>query len=94
MLSRMQERLRVMQGLLQSALAASQGESAAMLNARYAVLHAGDLACALTSDGVQVLGAQAYGRLSAQAGRWRDAHQIKCLMGGTAGRRQALIDEI
>ncbi len=89
LLSVMQERLRVQQGLLHAALS-SEGEPA-MLNARYAALHAGKLACEQASDGVQVLGGAAYVQSAPPAARLGDAHQLQCLMGGVAWRRQQLM---
>lgn len=91
LLSLMQERLRVQQGLLYAAV--SSDTASAIMNARYAVLHAGKLACEQASDGVQLLGGAGYMNGSPQSVRLRDAHQLKCLMGGVAWRRQALIDE-
>lgn len=90
LVSLMQERLRVMHGLL---LAGLTGGVPAALNARYAALHVGDLACALTSDGVQLLGGIGYMNTNSQAQRLCDARQIKGLMGGVAWRRQGLLNQ-
>jgi alkylation response protein AidB-like acyl-CoA dehydrogenase len=98
MLSSMHERLRVMQGLLASALmmpvgAMPKGVSSPAHDARYAALHAGDLAAALTSDGLQLLGGAGYMSTHPQATRLRDARQLKGLMGGVAWRRQRLLEQ-
>lgn len=87
LLSLMQERLRVMQGLLWASLSGAQRAG----SASYQVLHCGELACALTQDAVQVMGGEGYRRKQAQAQRLCDARQIQGLMGHVAWRRLAML---
>ncbi|MBH2014917.1 MAG: hypothetical protein I8H88_00400 [Burkholderiales bacterium] len=93
LLSGMQERVSAMQGLLSSA--ASSGEasvSSAVSNAgptlAAQLLHVGRLACEVTVDGVQLLGAAGTLQDHPQAQRLRDARQLHGLLGGVAWRRQ------
>lgn len=88
-LSLMQERLHVMQALLATSL--GRALPAGGLQARHGALHVGDLACLLTSDGMQIFGGMGYMNTQAQAVRLCDARQIKGLLGGVARRRQALL---
>lgn len=90
-LAHMHERLSVMQGLLCAALASDAGVP--WEGARHTTLHAGQLVCEQASDGVQVLGGSGYVNDAPQAQRLCDAHQLRCLMGGVAWRRQRLIDQ-
>lgn len=87
LVSLMQERLHVMQGLLLASLSGVQRAG----SASYQVLHCGDLACALTLDAAQVLGGEGYRRDQAPAQRLCDARQIQGLMGHVAWRRLALL---
>lgn len=90
LLSLMHERLGVMQGLLLAALTAPDAPG---VSASYSALHAGELACAQTVDGVQLLGGAGYVRESMQAQRLCDARQAKGLLGGVAWRRQGLFKQ-
>lgn len=90
LLSLMHERLGVMQGLLCAALTAPDAPG---MSVAYSVLHAGELACAQTVDGVQLLGGSGYVRESMQAQRLCDARQVKGLLGGVAWRRQGLFKQ-
>ncbi|MFT3859602.1 MAG: acyl-CoA dehydrogenase family protein [Aquabacterium sp.] len=93
MLSLMNERLQVLQGLLLAGLTAlaTQRQAGAVPQALGMELHAGDLACAQASDGIQILGGAGYMHTHAQAQRLCDARQVKGLMGGVARRRQRLV---
>ena len=89
MLSLMQERLRVMQGLLLASLSGASGDSAL-----YAALHVGQLACQQTIDGVQLMGGGGCQTASAQSQRLCDAQQVYGMLGGVAWRRQALLTQV
>jgi len=93
LLSGMQERLSVMQGLLSAALSAQAGwvstprpTPGPTLAAQ--LLHVGQLACELTLDGVQLQGVAGTLHDHPQAQRLRDARQLHGLLGGVAWRRQ------
>lgn len=90
LLSGMQERLSVMQGLLLSSLSCQ----ASGTDALYKALHVGQLATALTVDGVQIMGADGYKRHAAQAQRMQNARQLQCLLGGVSWRRQWLLERV
>lgn len=97
LLSGMQERLSVMQGLLSAALSPQAGgvptprpttgsTTGPTLAAQ--LLHVGQLACELTLDGVQLQGVAGTLQDHPQAQRLRDARQLHGLLGGVAWRRQ------
>lgn len=93
LLSGMQERLSVMQGLLSAALSPQAGwvstprpTPGPTLAAQ--LLHVGQLACELTLDGVQLQGVAGTLQDHPQAQRLRDARQLHGLLGGVAWRRQ------
>jgi alkylation response protein AidB-like acyl-CoA dehydrogenase len=88
LLAGMVSNLKVMQGLLRASL----DEPATSRSALFQVLHAGELACRLTSDALQVHGGEGYRRHSAPARRLCDARQLHGLLGLVAWRRVALLD--
>jgi acyl-CoA dehydrogenase len=98
LLSGMHERLAVVQGLLLAALTEAsphspspQDERACQTRAAYAALHAGSLACELSNDGLQLMGASGYVASHPQAQRLCDAHHLHGLGGGVAWQRQGLL---
>ena len=50
-----------------------------------------DMACPLTTDGIQVLGGYGYMKDYGQEKRFRDAHQIKTVLGGAPMKKLRLI---
>ena len=86
-LATMQEKLSVMQAVLQGAL--SGGVPLAGLS--FSQLHTGKLACELTADAVQLMGGAGYRVSSPQGQRMMDARQLQALMGAAAWRRQGLL---
>ncbi|MBN2282289.1 MAG: acyl-CoA/acyl-ACP dehydrogenase [Deltaproteobacteria bacterium] len=59
-----------------------------------AALHVQDTACHVTTDGIQVLGGYGYMKDYGQEKRFRDATQIKTLLGMAPLRKMDLIDQI
>jgi alkylation response protein AidB-like acyl-CoA dehydrogenase len=57
-------------------------------------LHIQDVACQVTSDGIQILGGYGYMKDYGQEKRFRDAQQIKTLIGMAPLRKVALLDQI
>jgi alkylation response protein AidB-like acyl-CoA dehydrogenase len=64
------------------------------LYAKTAALHVQDVACQVTTDGIQVLGGYGYMKDYGQEKRFRDAQQIKTLLGMAPLRKVDLLDQI
>jgi alkylation response protein AidB-like acyl-CoA dehydrogenase len=64
------------------------------LYAKTAALHIQAVACHMTSDGIQVLGGYGYMKDYGQEKRFRDARQIKTLLGMAPLRKIDFIDQI
>jgi alkylation response protein AidB-like acyl-CoA dehydrogenase len=64
------------------------------LYAKTAALHVQDVACQVTTDGIQVLGGYGYMKDYGQEKRFRDAQQIKTLLGMAPLRKVELLDQI
>jgi alkylation response protein AidB-like acyl-CoA dehydrogenase len=62
--------------------------------AKTAALHVQDVACQVTTDGIQVLGGYGYMKDYGQEKRFRDAQQIKTLLGMAPLRKVELLDQI
>jgi alkylation response protein AidB-like acyl-CoA dehydrogenase len=62
--------------------------------AKAAALHVQDAACQVTADGIQVLGGYGYMKDYGQEKRFRDARQVKALLGMAPLRKIELIDEL
>ncbi len=59
----------------------AEGKPGWEVSSRAAALQVQDMACQVVSDGVQLLGGNGYMRDYGQEKRFRDAHQLKVLMG-------------
>jgi alkylation response protein AidB-like acyl-CoA dehydrogenase len=75
----------------EAALVVDQKEPQWELSARAAALHLAELACKLTTDGVQVLGGNGYMKDYGQEKRFRDAKQVQSLMGMAPIRKLGLV---
>ena len=64
------------------------------LYAKTTALHIQDVACQVTSDGIQVLGGYGYMKDYSQEKRFRDAQQMKALLGMAPVRKVELLNEI
>jgi alkylation response protein AidB-like acyl-CoA dehydrogenase len=64
------------------------------LCSRAAALHLGDLACTLTTDGIQALGGNGYMKDYGQEKRYRDAKQAQSLLGIVPMRKLAFVSEL
>jgi alkylation response protein AidB-like acyl-CoA dehydrogenase len=62
--------------------------------AKTAALHVQDAACQVTTDGIQVLGGYGYMKDYGQEKRFRDAQQIKTLLGMAPLRKVELLDQM
>ena len=62
--------------------------------AKTAALHVQDAACQVTTDGIQVLGGYGYMKDYGQEKRFRDAQQIKTLLGLAPLRKVELLDQM
>jgi alkylation response protein AidB-like acyl-CoA dehydrogenase len=62
--------------------------------ARTAALHIQDAACQVTTEGIQVLGGYGYMKDYGQEKRFRDAQQIKTLLGMAPLRKVELLDQM
>jgi alkylation response protein AidB-like acyl-CoA dehydrogenase len=62
--------------------------------AKAAALHCQDAACQVTTDGIQVLGGYGYMKDYGQEKRFRDAQQIKTLLGMAPLRKVELLDQL
>jgi alkylation response protein AidB-like acyl-CoA dehydrogenase len=59
--------------------------------ARAAALHLGELACELTTNGIQILGGNGYMKDYGQEKRFRDAKQVQSLLGMVPMRKLSLV---
>jgi alkylation response protein AidB-like acyl-CoA dehydrogenase len=67
--------------LSEACRAAEEGEPGWRLGTRAAALHVQRMACDLTTDGIQLLGGNGYMEDYGQEKRFRDAEQIRSLLG-------------
>ncbi len=74
-----------------AALAVEQRYPQWGLSARAAALHLSDMACRLTTDGIQVLGGNGYMKDYGQEKRFRDAKQVQALLGLSPLRKLGLV---
>ena len=82
LLSQMALHCRSGEMLLAAALRETQkGEAGWEVSSRAAALQVQEMACQVVSDGVQLLGGNGYMRDYGQEKRFRDAHQLKVLLG-------------
>ncbi len=77
-----------------AALAVEQQVPQWELFARAAALHLSELACKLTTDGIQILGGNGYMKDYGQEKRFRDAKQIQALMGLAPLRKLKLVNSM
>ncbi len=77
-----------------AALAAEQQDPQWEISARAAALHLSELACKLTTDGIQVLGGNGYMKDYGQEKRFRDAKHIQALLGLYPLRKLGLVSSI
>jgi alkylation response protein AidB-like acyl-CoA dehydrogenase len=77
-----------------AALAVEQKEPGWPVSARAAALHLSELACRLTTDGIQVLGGNGYMKDYGQEKRFRDAKQVQAFLGLAPMRKLGLITAI
>jgi alkylation response protein AidB-like acyl-CoA dehydrogenase len=78
----------------EAALAVEQQEPEWNICTRAAALHLSDLACKLTTDGIQILGGYGYMKDYGQEKRFRDAKQVQSLLGLAPMRKLGLINAI
>jgi alkylation response protein AidB-like acyl-CoA dehydrogenase len=78
-------------GILSAQGGAQAGESQAALAA---AIHITDMACAATSEGVQILGGNGYMKDYGQEKRMRDARQTKSLLGMSGVKKLNYIERI
>ena len=74
-----------------AAIAAQQHHPQWELSTRAAALHLSDLACTLTTDGIQVLGGNGYMKDYGQEKRFRDAKQVQALLGLSPMRKLNMV---
>ncbi len=74
-----------------AALAAEQQDLQWELSTRAAALHLSELACKLTTDGIQVLGGNGYMKDYGQEKRYRDAKQVQALLGLSPMRKLGMV---
>ena len=77
-----------------AALAVEQLEPGWAISARAAALHLSELACKLTTDGIQILGGNGYMKDYGQEKRFRDAKQVQSLLGLAPMRKLGLVSAI
>lgn len=77
-----------------AALAVEQQYPQWELSARAAALHLSELACKLTTDGIQILGGNGYMKDYGQEKRFRDAKQVQALLGLAPLRKLKLVNSI
>jgi alkylation response protein AidB-like acyl-CoA dehydrogenase len=78
----------------EAALAVEQQEPGWAQSARAAALHLAELACKLTTDGIQVLGGNGYMKDYGQEKRFRDAKQVQSFLGLAPMRKLGLVSAI
>ena len=74
-----------------AAMAVDQQDPQWGLSARAAALHLSELACKLTTDGIQILGGNGYMKDYGQEKRFRDAKQVQALLGLFPLRKLGLV---
>ena len=77
-----------------AALAIEQMEPGWAISARAAALHLSELACKLTTDGIQILGGNGYMKDYGQEKRFRDAKQVQSFLGMAPMRKLGLVTSI
>ncbi len=77
-----------------AALAVEQDFPQWRLSSRAAALHLSELACKLTTDGIQILGGNGYMKDYGQEKRFRDAKQVQALLGLASLRKLNLVGAI
>ena len=77
-----------------TALAVEQQHPQWEKSARAAALHLSELACKLTTDGIQVLGGNGYMKDYGQEKRFRDAKQVQALLGLVPMRKLNMIGAV
>lgn len=75
-----------------AALAAERQDPQWELCTRAAALHLSELACKLTTDGIQILGGNGYMKDYGQEKRFRDAKQVQALLGLSPLRKLRMVD--
>ena len=75
-------------------VAAEQQDPQWELSTRAAALHLSELACKLTTDGIQVLGGNGYMKDYGQEKRFRDAKQVQALLGLSPMRKLKLVSSM
>ena len=78
----------------EAALAVENQEQQWNLYARAAALHLSELACKLTTDGIQVLGGNGYMKDYGQEKRFRDAKHVQAFLGLAPMRKLSLIKDM
>jgi len=78
----------------EAALAVEQQEPQWNLCTRAAALHLSELACKLTTDGIQILGGNGYMKDYGQEKRFRDAKHVQALLGLAPMRKLGLVNAI
>ncbi len=78
----------------EAALAVEQDVPQWKLYTQAAALHLSELACKLTTDGIQVLGGNGYMKDYGQEKRFRDAKQVQALLGLTPMRKLNLVGAV
>ncbi len=80
--------------IAQACQALENKESQCGTCSRAAAIHLQDMACSLTTDGIQVLGGNGYMKDYGQEKRFRDAKQIQALLGLTPMKKIRYIEKI
>jgi len=75
-------------------LAVEQQDQQWNICARAAALHLSELACKLTTDGIQILGGNGYMKDYGQEKRFRDAKQVQAFLGMAPMRKLGLISAL
>jgi alkylation response protein AidB-like acyl-CoA dehydrogenase len=78
----------------EAAMAVENQEHQWNLYARAAALHLSELACKLTTDGIQVLGGNGYMKDYGQEKRFRDAKHVQAFLGLAPMRKLSLIKDM
>jgi alkylation response protein AidB-like acyl-CoA dehydrogenase len=78
----------------EAALAVEEQEPQWNISTRAAALHLSELACKLTTDGIQVLGGNGYMKDYGQEKRFRDAKHVQALLGLAPMRKLGLVSAI
>ncbi|MCX5849813.1 MAG: acyl-CoA dehydrogenase family protein [Deltaproteobacteria bacterium] len=78
----------------EAALAVEEQEPQWNISTRAAALHLSELACKLTTDGIQVLGGNGYMKDYGQEKRFRDAKHVQAFLGLAPMRKLGLVSAI